>query len=150
MKKKKVDFYKKITNWANNKGFRNIKANTEGFETPRSFTKKDSEEEEIIPDITATSFGSKYYFEIVTKPTQNKIKQNLISKWKLLSLLAERKGGKLYLFAPHGNKSFTQNIMSKYKIKAKFISLPKLKMPKAAVPRRTVAISHSLYRFYLS
>lgn len=130
MKKKKVDFYKKITNWANNKGFRNIKANIEGFETPRSFMKKNAEEEAnaVIPDITATSFGSKYYFEIVTKPTQNKIKQNLISKWKLLSLLAERKGGKLYLFAPHGNKSFTQKIMEKYKIKAKFVSLPKLKV----------------------
>lgn len=133
MKKKKVDFYKKITKWANNKGFRNIKANTEGFETPRSFMKKNSEEEDnaVIPDITATSFGSKYYFEIVTKPSQNKRKQNLISKWKLLSLLAERKGGKLYLFAPHGNKSFTQNIMDKYKIKAKFVSLPKLKISKA-------------------
>jgi len=134
MKKSKLDFYKKITNWANNKGFRNIKANTEGFETPRSFMKKDGEEEDaVIPDITATSFGSKYYFEIVTKPTQNKVKQKLISKWKLLSFLAERKGGKLYLFAPHGNKSFTQNIMDKYKIKAKFVSLPKLKVSKAAV-----------------
>lgn len=132
MKKKKIDFYKKITSWANNKGFRNIKANTEGFETPRSFMKKNAEEEDdaVIPDITATSFGSKYYFEIVTKPKKNQIKQNLISKWKLLSLLAERKGGKLYLFAPHGNKSFTQNIMDKYNIKAKFVSLPKLKVSK--------------------
>lgn len=134
MKEKKIDFYEKITSWADNKGFRNIKANTEGFETPHSFTQKNAEEEDaVIPDITATSFGSKYYFEIVTKPTQNKVKQKLISKWKLLSLLAERKGGKLYLFAPHGNKSFTQKIMDKYKIKAKFISLPKLKVPKVAV-----------------
>jgi len=51
----------------------------------------------------------------------------------LLSLLAERKGGKLYLFAPHGNKTFTQKIMDKYKIKAKFVSIPKLKLSKAAV-----------------
>jgi len=67
MKKSKLDFYEKITNWANSKGFKDIKANTDGFETPRSFMKKDAEEGDVvIPDITATSFGSKYYFEIVT------------------------------------------------------------------------------------
>lgn len=129
---KKKDFYQKITHWANKKGFENIKANVEGFETPKTFTRKTDapEDDEVIPDATAINHGVKHYFEIAVKPKgkDKGIRQRLISKWKLLSFLAERKGGKLYLFAPHGNKSFTRSIMEKYGIKASFISLSKVKM----------------------
>ena len=130
MRKKKEDFYQKITKWANKKGFENIKANTEGFETPKSFTRKTNtpEDDEVVPDATAINHGTKYYFEIAVKPKDNSIRQRLISKWKLLSFLAERKGGQLYLFAPHGNKSFTRGIMEKYGIKANFVSLSKVKV----------------------
>ena len=130
--KKRIDFYKKITNWASNKGFKNIKANAEGYETPKSFNRQVEEGEDLItPDATATSFGSKSYFEIAVKPNDRGLRQRLISKWKLLSFLAQRKGGQLYLFAPHGNKSFTQDIMRRYGIKARFISLSKVALPAA-------------------
>lgn len=131
MKKKKEDFYKKITNWASKKGFKNIKANTEGYETPKSFTRTTSKsgDDEVTPDATAVNHGIKCYFEIAMKPNDRTIRQRLISKWKLLSFLAERKGGQLYLFAPHGNKSFTQKMMSQYGIKARFVSLSKVPMP---------------------
>ncbi len=131
MKKKKEAFYRKITNWANKKGFENIKANVEGYETPKSFTRQANTEDAaaVTPDATAVNHGVKYYFEIAMKPNDRSIRQRLISKWKLLSFLAERKGGKLYLFAPHGNKSFTQKIIEQYGIKAQFVSLSKVKAP---------------------
>lgn len=131
MKNKQEDFYRKITNWANKKGFKNIKANTEGFETPKSFLRKTTtpEDDEVTPDATALSQGVKCYFEIAVKPNDRGIRQRLISKWKLLSFLAERKGGQLYLFAPHGNKSFTQTTMEQYGIKARFVSLSKVSLP---------------------
>lgn len=128
--KKKHDFYRKVTSWASKKGFKNIRANVEGYETPKSFNRQVEEGEDVVtPDATATSFGSKSYFEIAVKPNDRGLRQRLISKWKLLSFLAERKGGQLYLFAPHGNKSFTQRIMDRYGIKAKFVSLSKVSLP---------------------
>ncbi len=131
MKNKKEAFYQKITNWANKKGFEKIKANTEGYETPKSFTRQTGTEEEsaVTPDVTAINHGAKCYFEIAVKPNDRSLRRRLVSKWKLLSFLAERKGGQLYLFAPHGNKSFTQGIIEQYGIKARFVSLSKVSSP---------------------
>ncbi len=118
--------YSKINGWLTKRGFENIKANTEGFDTPTGFQKQ-GQEDLVIPDLTASTKDSKYYFEIAVKPTKRQKVQQLVSKWKLLSLLANNKGGKLYLMAPYGNKSFAQDIIERYRIDAKFISLPSIK-----------------------
>ena len=126
--KKRKDFYNKIINWADRKGFKNIKANADGFDTPKRFTRSHKPEADpVTPDATATSFGTKSYFEIALKTNNRSLRQRLISKWKLLSLLAQRKGGQLYLFIPHGHKRFTRDIAAKHDIQANFISLSKLK-----------------------
>lgn len=121
----------RITNWIAKRGFENIKANVEGFETPTSFSVS-SDEELVTPDITAVSYGSKSYFEIATKKDKRKDVQKLVSKWKLLSTLAKHKGGQLYLFAPRGHKQFTQDIIKDYAIEANFLSIDTLPNPPSA------------------
>ncbi len=108
----KDKLYQKAITWAKNRGFENIKAQVEDMESPRSFTRPGSDEV-IAPDITATRTGNKSYFQIALKDDD---KQEVISKWKLFGTLAERKGGKLYLLAARGHKSFTERIVEKYNL----------------------------------
>lgn len=46
----------------------------------------------LTPDVTATNYESKYYLEIAIQPTDKNEIQELISKWKVLNLVAEHKG----------------------------------------------------------
>lgn len=108
--------------WVKRKGFSQIKANHEDFEEPTHFLKATGKEE-LVPDITATKFGRKSYFEVATKtekPGRN------ISKWNLLSTLARMKGGKLYLLAPKGHKAFVERMLKKYNLNAELIYLPNI------------------------
>jgi hypothetical protein len=106
----KDKLYKKAIAWAKKRGFENIKANVEDLEQPRSFSRPGSDEV-IIPDLTGTRTGNKSYIQIALKEDD---KQEVISKWKLFGTLAARKGGKLYLLAARGHKSFTERIVDKY------------------------------------
>lgn len=102
----------KAVTWAQQKGFQKIKANFEDFEQPRSFTQPGSDEV-IIPDVTGEKLGKKSYIEIAIKEEN---KQAIVSKWKLFSTLAARKGGKLYLLAARGHKSFAENIVKNHNL----------------------------------
>ena len=46
-----------------------------------------------------------------------------ISKWKLLGTLAKMKGGKLFLLAPKGHKSFTETIVKNHHLNAQVVYL---------------------------
>ena len=116
----KDKLYDKAIAWAKSKGFKQIKANVEDFETPATFARP-GQEEPIVPDITGELYGRKSYIEIALKEDD---KQPLISKWKLFCALAARKGGKLYLLASRGNKTFADRIVKTYNLhNAKVISL---------------------------
>ncbi len=112
-------FIEKAINWAQKKGFSDIRAVHEGFEAPKSFTRKE-DESTVTPDLSGLKTGGKSYVEIALK-TDNV--QRKITKWKLLSTLASVKGGKLYLLAPRGHKAFTDNLVKTYNIDAKVVSI---------------------------
>ena len=57
--------------------------------------------------------GAKSYIEIALKTDDKKA---MISKWKLLGTLAARKGGKLYLLAARGHKSFAEKIVQNHNL----------------------------------
>ncbi len=119
---KETQHFEKVIEWVNNRGFLNVKANVENFETPTSYSS--SNNIEFIPDITGVKSDKKFYFEIVERTTDVSIKT---SKWKLLSTLAALKGGKLILFIPRGLKSFTERLVKKYDINAQLVYLPSIK-----------------------
>ena len=51
---KEPKLFEKAIDWAKKKGFSNIKANTEDYETPVKFARDGEEDQPFIPDITAT------------------------------------------------------------------------------------------------
>ena len=110
----KTDYIEKAIEIARSKGFKDFKASLDNFEDPKSFTKVSSDKE-ILPDFTAKRRGKKHYFDVVLK-TDNI--QPLITKWKLLSQLAELKNSKLILFAPRGHKTFEESLTKQYKVGA--------------------------------
>lgn len=112
-------YLEKAITWAEKRGFSNIKANLEDYETPKAYSKKDAADT-FIPDMTATKTGGKSYVEIALK-TDN-IRRR-VSKWKLLNTLAAMKGGKLFLLAPRGHKAFVKRMIQKFNLNATVISI---------------------------
>ena len=108
----KDKLFKKAIEWAEKKGFQKIKANVEDFESPRSFSLSSSDAV-IAPDVTGVKMGRKSFIQIALKSDN---KREVVSKWKLFCTLASRKGGKLYLLAGRGHKSFAENIVRDYNL----------------------------------
>ncbi|MFK8004774.1 MAG: hypothetical protein AB8H03_00320 [Saprospiraceae bacterium] len=108
----KDKLYSKAVQWAEKKGFKKIRAKIDDYENPQSFYKP-STDKTVIPDATGVKMGTKSYFEIALK-TDNK--KAMVSKWKLFGTLAARKGGKLYLLAARGHKSFAERIVQKHNL----------------------------------
>jgi len=106
--------------WVNKKSTETINVNFEGYETPKSF-KNSATQEEVIPDMLfINKMGHKHFVEIALK-TDNE--RNLATRWKLLSLMASMKKGKLHLLAPKGHKMFAQKVVKKNDIAAEIYSL---------------------------
>lgn len=118
----KQNYLKKALEWAKRKDFSELKANHDGYEQPTQFIRS-SDEEPVVPDITARRNDRKYYIEIATK-TDNP--RRTVTKWKLLSTLANMKGGKLFLLAPKGHKAYTQRLLKRYDLEARLLYLPKI------------------------
>ncbi|GJM31400.1 MAG: hypothetical protein DHS20C18_04010 [Saprospiraceae bacterium] len=111
--------FEKAIKWAKNKGFQNIKAKADEYEDPAPFT-RNRDEESFIPDITGLQTGGKSFIEIATKSEDV---PRTISKWKLLSTIATMKGGRLFLLAPKGHKTFAENIVKSHNLDAQVIYL---------------------------
>lgn len=105
---------KEIADHLTQKGFEDIKADVEGFESPARLVRQ-SDDFEFTPDATANRKGRKYYFELAIKTDATR---RLVTKWKLLSTLAEMKAGKFQIFVPHGNMKFTRELIGQYEIQA--------------------------------
>jgi hypothetical protein len=108
-----------IVTWAKTKGYSGVKSILEEYDTPFSYEQKDGNES-FTPDVTAIKNGCKSYFELVDKSEEE---SRSATKWKLLGIMAEMKGGKLFLLAPSGQKAYAQRILSKFAIKANLISI---------------------------
>lgn len=110
----------KAISWTKKRGGESVRVHMEGYDQPKAFLNKRTQEE-VMPDISFIApGGAKHYTEIALKNDQP---QKLVTKWKLLSLMASMKQGKLHLLAPKGHKMFTQNLVRKYNINAFIYSL---------------------------
>ena len=116
---KDEQMFEKALDWVSRHGYDQVRANIEGYPAPTSFTRQ-SDEDTMIPDITATNNRRKSYFEIAVKSNQTR---RLVSKWTLISNVAEAQGGKFILFAPHGHKAYTTRLVERHGINARVIAL---------------------------
>lgn len=116
----KSQYLEKALEWANAKPVSSLKSVAENYEQPKAF-KSTTSDETIQPDISYVSLhGAKHYLDIALKDENP---QKLVTRWKLLSLMASMKRGKLHLLAPKGHKQFTQKLVNKYSINALIHSL---------------------------
>ena len=103
------------------RGYKNIRANVDEYETPSRLSRQTSDgEESFIPDATGIINGRKSYFELALKSDS---KRATVTKWKLLANLAKFKRGKLYLVAPRGHYAFVDRLLKKYPISAEIVKL---------------------------
>lgn len=105
------------------RGYKDIRANLEDYETPAKLTrqnKKTNEDESFIPDVTAVINGRKSYFELAVK--SDDVTQ-VVTKWKLLSDVARYKRGKLFLVTPRGHFAFADRLMKLHMIQAEVVKL---------------------------
>lgn len=100
-------------------GYENIKADLENYELPAKLIRQE-DNTEFVPDITATLNNRKGYFEIAKKTEDQR---ELVSKWRLLSVLANMKNGSFQIFVPHGHMRFTEQILAQNNITAKLVKM---------------------------
>ncbi|WP_242155431.1 hypothetical protein [Aestuariivivens sediminis] len=90
-----------------NRGYENIKADIEGYETPKSYLKKGSDIA-VTPDIVATKEGRKHVFDVSLKSEKPKL---LKSKWLFLNTLSNLKSYRFKLITTRGHYKFTNEML---------------------------------------
>lgn len=114
-KEKHKDIIEDSVDYLEQHGFENIKADTEGYETPKSYSKKGSDII-ITPDIVAEKNGKKHYFDISLKSEKPKL---LKSKWLFLNALTALKSDHFKLITTKGHYKFTSEMMADINMNSK-------------------------------
>ncbi|WP_178983493.1 hypothetical protein [Winogradskyella helgolandensis] len=86
-----------------NLGYSNIKADLDGYETPKSYHKKGSNID-VTPDIVAEKEGRKHIFDLSLKSEKPRL---LKSKWLFLNTLSKIKSYRFRLITMRGHYKFT-------------------------------------------
>jgi hypothetical protein len=106
-KDKYSDVLEDSISYLENRGFENIKADLDGYETPKSYNKVGSGIT-VTPDIVAMKEGRKHYFDIGLKSEKPKL---LKSKWLFLKTLSNLKSHRFKLITKRGHYKFTQDML---------------------------------------
>ena len=106
-KEKYSDVLEHSIDYLEKKGFEDIKADINGYETPKSFNKVGSDVS-ITPDIVATKAGQKHFFDIGLKSEKPTL---LKSKWLFLKTFSNLKSYQFKLITTRGHYKFTQNML---------------------------------------
>jgi len=106
-KQENVEMLQDTVAYLEKKGYENIKADLEGYDTPKSYHKKGSDVI-ITPDIVAERAGIKHYFEVSLKSE----KPNLLkSKWRFLDVLTRMKNHRFKIVTRRGHYKFTNEML---------------------------------------
>ena len=106
-KEKYSDILSNSLVYLKNIGFENIKADAEGYDTPKSYHKKGSDIN-ITPDIVAEKEGRKHYFELSLKSDQPRL---LKSKWLFLNTLSAMNSSRFKIITTRGHYKFTNEML---------------------------------------
>lgn len=98
---------KKTIHYLEEKGHQSIKADIEGYETPKSFIMQ-STGIEIVPDIVTELNGRVQYIEVGHKTDDTDL---LKTKWKFIKALSEIKNRNFRVFSHKGNYGTTDQMM---------------------------------------
>lgn len=106
-KEKYSDLLEESINYLEKRGFEDIKADIDGYETPKSYLKKGSDVS-ITPDIVANKEGKKHIFDMSLKSEKPKL---LKSKWLFLDTLSNLKSHKFKLITTKGHYKFSNEML---------------------------------------
>ncbi|TDU42872.1 hypothetical protein BXY82_0271 [Gelidibacter sediminis] len=106
-KEKYSDILSHSLTYLENSGFENIKADAEGYETPKSYHKKGSDID-VTPDIVAEKEGRKHYFELSLKSDKPRL---LKSKWLFLNTLSSMTSSRFKIITTRGHYKFTNEML---------------------------------------
>jgi len=106
-KSENLEFLEKSIHHLEATGFEDIKADMEGYETPKSYLRKGSDSR-ITPDIVALKNGRKYYFEISLKSDKPRL---LKSKWLFLDTLSRMNSNRFRIITTRGHYKFTDTML---------------------------------------
>ncbi|MFT5673674.1 MAG: hypothetical protein ACI9JT_002327 [Polaribacter sp.] len=111
----KERYLEKAVKWAERKAVVSLKSISEGYENPKVFVSKTTQDE-IQADLSFVTKGGVKHYSVVALKNENQKKT--VAKWKVLSFLASMKRGNLHLLAPDGHKSYTLKLVNKFNINA--------------------------------
>ncbi len=118
-KQENTDTLQESVTYLENKGFENIKADIEGYETPKSYRKAGSDIS-ITPDIVAERAGIKHYFEVSLKSEKPHL---LKSKWRFLDVLTRMKNHRFKIITRRGHYKFTNDMLKDLNLEKNLIKL---------------------------
>jgi len=116
---KNTEFLTHAISYLQDRGFENIKADVDGFDTPKSYIRKGSEMS-ITPDIVAERDGEKHIFEISLKSKKPRL---LKSKWLFLDVLSQMKKFRFRIVTTRGHYKFTNETLSEINMEKKLIKI---------------------------
>lgn len=107
-----LDFLKETVDYLESKGYEGIKAPIEGYDSPKSYYKKNSDVV-ITPDIVAERAGVKHYFELGLKSDETQL---LKSKWQFLDTLSQMRNQRFHVVTRRGHYRFTDDLLRELNI----------------------------------
>jgi hypothetical protein len=112
-KEKYSDLLNDSVTYLEQHGYENIKADIDGYETPKSYNKKGSNID-VTPDIVAEKEGIKHIFDLSLKSEKPKL---LKSKWLFLNTLSRLKSYRFKLITTRGHYRFSEEIAESINLK---------------------------------
>lgn len=109
------DFIEKSISYLKATGFESIKADIEGYDTPKSYLRKGTDFK-VTPDIVAIKNGRKYYFEISLKSEMPRL---LKSKWLFLDALSKIHSNHFRIITTKGHYKFTNAMLEDINLSSK-------------------------------
>jgi len=118
-KRESTETLQEAVEYLENRDYENIKADIDGYETPKSYNKKGSDIS-ITPDIVAERAGVKYYFEVSLKSQKPKL---LKSKWRFLDVITRMRNEKFKIITRRGHYKFTNDMLKDLNLEKNMIKL---------------------------
>lgn len=106
-KEENIEFLEKAISHLEARGFKDIKADLDGYESPKSYVRKASGNV-VTPDIVATKNGRKYFFDISLKSEKPRL---LKSKWVFLDTLSRMNSNRFRIITTRGHYKFTDTML---------------------------------------
>lgn len=106
-KSENIAFLEKSIHHLEATGFENIKADMDGYEKPKSYSRKGADDK-ITPDIVAIKNGRKYFFDISLKSEKPRL---LKTKWLFLDTLSRMKSNRFRIITTRGHYKFTDTML---------------------------------------